>query len=84
MAAREGAETRERRDENGEAEYLRLLGERIRIRTDHVIEEMVALLGGHVVHVQAAFDPETGAYAGGHSHHGLNHDHSHHDHSHDE
>ncbi|MGO8918449.1 MAG: helix-turn-helix transcriptional regulator [Stellaceae bacterium] len=30
MAAREGVETRERRAENGEAEYLRLLGDRIR------------------------------------------------------
>ncbi len=58
---------------------VQLLGERIRIRTDHVIEEMVALLGGHVAHVWAPFDPESGAYAGGHSHHGLGHDHSHDD-----
>jgi urease accessory protein len=62
---------------------VQLLGERIRIRTDHVIEEMVELLGGHVEHVQAAFDPESGAYAGGHSHshddddHGLAHSHDH-------
>jgi urease accessory protein len=47
---------------------VQLLGDRIRIRTDHVIEEMVELLGGHVEHVQAPFDPEAGAYAGGHAH----------------
>jgi urease accessory protein len=47
---------------------VQLLGERIRIRIDHVIEEMVELLGGHVEHVDAPFDPETGAYAGGHAH----------------
>ena len=40
----------------------------IRIRRDHVIEEMVAGLGGTIKHVHAAFDPERGAYAGGHVH----------------
>ena len=40
----------------------------IRIRRDHVIEAMVTGLGGSVVHVRAAFDPERGAYAGGHVH----------------
>ncbi len=48
---------------------VQVLGEHIRIRADHVIEEMIFLLGGHVEHVEAAFDPEAGAYAGGHSHH---------------
>ncbi len=47
---------------------VQLLGEHIRIRTDHVIEERVELLGGHVEHVTAPFDPEAGAYAGGHQH----------------
>ena len=46
-----------------------LLGERIVIRRDHVIEEMVAGLGGSVEAIEAAFDPEAGAYAGGHHHH---------------
>jgi urease accessory protein len=54
---------------------VQFVGERIRIRRDHVIEEMVELLGGHVEHIAAAFDPEPGAYAGGHAHHG--HDHAH-------
>jgi urease accessory protein len=42
--------------------------EYIRIRRDHVIEEMVLGLGGTVTPVRAAFDPERGAYAGGHAH----------------
>jgi urease accessory protein len=41
----------------------------IRIRRDHVIEEMVEGLGAHVHHIEAPFDPEGGAYAsGGHGH----------------
>jgi urease accessory protein len=48
---------------------VQLLGEHIRIRADHVIADMVQQLGGHAHPVQAAFDPEAGAYAGGHHHH---------------
>ena len=58
---------------------VQFVDKRIRIRIDHVIEEMVELLGGHVGHIEAAFDPESGAYAGGQSHHGLSHDHAHDD-----
>ena len=47
---------------------VQLLGERIRIRADHVITDMVRGLGGHVEAVDAPFDPEGGAYAGGHGH----------------
>ena len=48
---------------------VQLLGDRIRIRADHVIKAMVEGLGGHVDAIEAAFDPEAGAYAGGgHSH----------------
>jgi urease accessory protein len=43
--------------------------DRIRIRRDHVIEEMVEGLDAHVAHIQAPFDPEGGAYAGGGHHH---------------
>jgi urease accessory protein len=46
-----------------------LLGDRIRIREDHVIAEMVRGLGGSVMPLSAPFDPEGGAYAGGHHHH---------------
>ncbi|MFT8665085.1 urease accessory protein UreE [Acetobacter orientalis] len=61
--------------------------ERILIRYDHVIADMVKGLGGHIHRVQAAFDPESGAYAArehGHTHHD-HHDHTHeheHEHSH--
>ncbi len=47
---------------------VQLLGERIRIRADHVIADMVRGLGGHVEAADAPFDPEGGAYAGGHGH----------------
>ncbi len=58
----------------------------LRIRRDHVIEAMVKGLGARVIEIDAPFDPEGGAYAGGapeaHAHHGA-HDHSHdHDHHH--
>lgn len=51
-----------------------LLGERLRIREDHVIAAMAQGLGGTVTAVTAPFDPEGGAYAGGHHHH-HHHDH---------
>jgi urease accessory protein len=64
----------------------------LRIRRDHVIEAMVKGLGARVVEIEAPFDPEGGAYAGGghghahegHAHH-TGHDHAshqHHDHHH--
>lgn len=49
-----------------------LLPDALRIRTDHVIEEMVRGLGGRVVAIEAPFDPEGGAYG-----HGAVHGHSH-------
>ena len=48
---------------------VQLLAGRLRIRADHVIETMVEGLGGHVERIEAPFDPEGGAYAGGHQHH---------------
>ncbi len=57
---------------------VQLLGDRMRIRADHVIQDMVEGLGGHVEAIEAPFDPEAGAYApgAGHHHHG-DHDHEH-------
>jgi urease accessory protein len=57
----------------------------LRIRRDHVIETMVRRLGARVVEIEAPFDPEGGAYAGGHDHghEAHTHDHAHHDHAHD-
>lgn len=53
-------------------------GDRLRIRSDHVIEDMVRGLGGETRHLSAAFTPEGGAYGHGpvHGHdHGHTHDH---------
>ena len=47
---------------------LQVAGERLRIRADHVIAEMVAGLGGRLLRIEAPFDPEIGAYAGGTAH----------------
>src|SRR6266581_6184505 len=65
-----------------------IMAKGLRIRRDHVIEAMVKGLGARVIEIEAPFDPEGGAYAGGgHAHvkdsdpHGhAAHDHSSHDH----
>ena len=60
----------------------------LRIAADHVLEEMVQKRGAKVKQVQAPFEPEAGAYAGGHHQHdemghgGKIHEH-HHEHGHD-
>src|SRR5581483_6824343 len=75
-----------------------IMGKALRIRRDHVIEDMVRGLGARVIEIEAPFDPEGGAYDGegqahdhsshDHSshahdhHHGHDHDHHHHDHDH--
>jgi urease accessory protein len=62
----------------------------LRIRRDHVIEAMVKGLGARIIEIEAPFDPEGGAYAGGGHAHGSGNDaHDHavdddHDHHHDE
>jgi urease accessory protein len=56
---------------------VQLIRDKIRIRRDHVIEAMVEHLGGHVDIIDAPFDPEAGAYAGGHSHSHDDDDHHH-------
>ena len=57
---------------------VQVVGERLRIRRDHVIEDMLRGLGARLTPVEAPFDPERGAYE--HSH---NHDHGHHHHDHE-
>jgi urease accessory protein len=60
----------------------------LRLAADHVLEEMLKKLGARVSKLEAPFEPEAGAYAGGHHQHdemghgGKIHDH-HHDHDHD-
>ena len=62
---------------------VEIAGDRLRIRRDHVIEEMLRGLGGRLSPLEAPFDPEHGAYAGHHGgnrHHGADHHHDHSDH----
>jgi len=73
-----------------------IMAKGLRIRRDHVIEAMVKGLGARVIAIEAPFDPEGGAYAGGghvhaqetdphhHAAHDLSsHDHGDHGHNHD-
>ena len=57
---------------------LQVLGDRLRIRADHVIAEMIVGLGGRLTRLDAPFDPEIGAYAV--ALHGHEHDHHDDDH----
>jgi urease accessory protein len=63
-----------------------LMAKSLRIRRDHVLEEMLHGLGARVIEIESPFDPEGGAYASasGHDHHHGDHQHDshHHDHSH--
>src|SRR6202000_918087 len=67
-----------------------ITGKGLRVRRDHVIEAMVQGLGARIIEIEAPFDPEGGAYAGGgqadaaddHVHHHDAHDHSAHGHGH--
>ena len=55
----------------------------VRYQQDHVLDEMVTLLGLTVVHENAVFEPENGAYAKGHGgghHHASDHHNGHHEH----
>jgi urease accessory protein len=53
---------------------VQIAGDGLRIRRDHVLEEMLRGLGASVTPVEAPFDPEAGAP--GH-HHGHDHHHGH-------
>lgn len=55
----------------------------LRIRADHVLAGMARGLGAEVAAIEAAFDPESGAYAKGSLAHGHDHGHGHH-HNHDD
>ena len=50
------------------------MGDRLRIRRDHVLEDMLRGLGARMSALEAPFDPEHGAY--GHADH-HDHDHGH-------
>jgi len=62
----------------------------LRLAADHVLEEMLRKMGAQVSTLEAPFEPEAGAYAGGgHARHdeqghaGKIHDHHHHGHDHE-
>jgi urease accessory protein len=50
---------------------VQIAGDKILIRRDHVLEEMLRGLGAHLTPLEASFDPETGAP---HEHHGHDHE----------
>jgi urease accessory protein len=43
----------------------------LRLQENRVLEEMVRALGAQLTRMEAPFEPEAGAYAGGHSDHGY-------------
>jgi urease accessory protein len=55
-----------------------LRSDSLRIRADHVLADMARGLGAQVAAIDAAFDPESGAYAKVSLAHGHHHDHDHH------
>ena len=50
---------------------VQVIGDKIRIRRDHVLEDMLRGLGAHMTPLEAPFDPEQGAPP--HEHHGHEH-----------
>ena len=51
---------------------MQVMGDTLRIRRDHVLEDMLRGLGARMRALEAPFDPEHGAYG-----HGDSHDHDH-------
>ena len=47
---------------------LQVVGDTLRLRRDHVLEAMLRGLGARLTPVEAAFDPEPGAYGYAHTH----------------
>jgi urease accessory protein len=52
---------------------VQIVGAKVRIRRDHVLEEMLRGLGAHLTPVEAAFDPEPASPHGHDHHHGHGH-----------
>jgi len=49
---------------------LQIVGDKLRMRRDHVLEEMLAGLGARLTPIEAPFEPERGAYEHGHGERG--------------
>jgi urease accessory protein len=47
---------------------VQIIGERMRIRRDRVLEDMLCGLGAHLSPIEAPFEPEPGAYEAEHRH----------------
>jgi len=47
---------------------MQIVGDKLRMRRDHVLEAMLIGLGARLTPIEAPFDPEPGAYAGEHQH----------------
>jgi urease accessory protein len=47
---------------------VQVMGTRLRIRRDHVLEDMLRRLGARPIPIEAPFDPEPGAYMHHHDH----------------
>jgi len=47
---------------------VQVIGDRLRIRRDHVLEDMLRGLGAYLTPIDAPFDPEQGAPHGHHEH----------------
>lgn len=60
-----------------------LCGDRLRVRSDHVIGDLIRRLNGIAALVEAPFDPEGGAYGEAVQHSHTHHDHAAHEHTHD-
>ena len=48
---------------------IEIVGGRLRIRRDQVLEDMLSRLGAELTLIEAPFDPEAGAYSHHHAHH---------------
>jgi urease accessory protein len=59
---------------------VQIVGGKLRIRRDHVLESMIAGMGGNLTPLEAPFEPEAGAY---HRHDEMGHGGRIHDHFHD-
>jgi urease accessory protein len=64
---------------------VEIVGDRLRMRRDHVIEDMLRGLGARLSRIEAPFDPERGAYDHnrGHTQGAHRHGSDHHGHDHD-
>ena len=56
---------------------VQIVGDRLRIRRDHVLEDMLHGLGAELTYIEASFDPETGAYDHGDLDRAHGHGHNH-------